>query len=294
MNVELPDKDPGYALAFAGLADCYNLHSYYGELPPRESFPKAKAASTKALELDDKLAEAHTSLAFVSAWYDWDWPAAESEFQRALELNPNYATAHHWYALFLMAMERASEALSEVKRAQEIDPLSLAINRDVGLVYHRARQGDRAIEQYLKTIELDPNFWSAHQHLGWAYEQKAMYEEAIAELHQASAAGDRTKIWAELGQIYAVSGRRAEAEKVLGELQECAAQRYVSPYEIAIIYAGLAEHDQAFAWLERAYLDRSGWLIYLKVDPLLDGLRTDSRFADLLQRVGFAPSPDRP
>ncbi|MGH9847774.1 MAG: winged helix-turn-helix domain-containing tetratricopeptide repeat protein, partial [Blastocatellia bacterium] len=231
------DKDPGYALAYAGLADCYNLHSYYGELSPRESFPKAKAASIKALELDEGLAEAHTSLAFVRAWYDWDWPSAESEFQRALELNPNYATAHHWYALFLMAMERAGEALEEIRRAQEIDPLSLPINRDVGLVYYRARHGDRAIEQYLKTIELDPGFWSAHQHLGWAYEQKAMYEEAIAELNQAiAAAGDRTRIWAELGHVYAVSGRREEAEKVLGELQERAAQGYVSPYEIALIY----------------------------------------------------------
>ncbi len=267
------DKDPGYALAFAGLADCYNLHSYYGELPPKESFPKAKAASTKALEIDDRLAEAHTSLAFVRAWYDWVWQAAESEFQRALGLNPNYATAHHWYALFLMAMERPSEALAEIKRAQEIDPLSLAINRDVGLVYHRARQGDRAIEQYLKTIEMDPSFWSARQHLGWAYEQKAMYDEAIAELNQAIAsAGDRTKLWAELGRVYAVSGRREEAEKVLGELREQVKQCYVSPYEIAVIYTGLEEHDQAFEWLDQAYLDRSGWLIYLKVEPMLDRL----------------------
>ncbi|MGH9838643.1 MAG: tetratricopeptide repeat protein, partial [Blastocatellia bacterium] len=284
------DKDPSYALAYAGLADCYNLHSYYGELPPRESFPKAKAASTKALEIDDGLAEAHVSLAFVRAWYDWDWPSAESEFQRALELNPNYATAHHWYALFLMAMERPSEALEEIKRAHEIDPLSLPINRDVGLIYHRACHCDRAIEQYLKTIELDPSFWSAHQHLGWAYEQKAMYEEAIAELNQAiAAAGDRTRIWAELGHVYAVSGRRAEAENVLGELQERAAQRYVSPYEIAVIYTGLEEHDQAFEWLERAYRERSAWLIYLKVEPILDRLRADSRFTELLRRVGLAP-----
>lgn len=162
------DKDPSYALAYAGLADCHNLHSYYGELPPRESFPKAKAASIKALEIDDGLAEAHTSLAFVRAWYDWDWPAAESEFQRALELNPNYATAHHWYALFLTAMERAGEALEEIQLAHEIDPLSLPINRDVGLVYHRARQCDRAIEQYLETIELDPRFAGLLRRVGFA------------------------------------------------------------------------------------------------------------------------------
>ncbi len=283
------DKDPSYALAYAGLADCYNLHSYYGELPPRDSFPRAKAASIKALEIDEGLAEAHTSLAFVRAWYDWDWSSAESEFQRALELNPNYATAHHWYALFLMAMERSGEALQEIRRAQEIDPLSLPISRDVGLVYYRARQCDQAIEQYLKTIELDPGFWSAHQHLGWAYEQKAMYEEAIAELNQAIVAGgDRTRIWSELGHLYAVSGRPSEAEKILGELQQRGAQGYVSPYEIALIYAGLDEHEQAFAWLDQACRERSGWLIYLRVEPMLDGLRADPRFTELLQRVGLA------
>ncbi|MGH9752968.1 MAG: tetratricopeptide repeat protein, partial [Blastocatellia bacterium] len=221
------DKDPGYALAYAGLADCYNLHSYYGEMAPQESFPKAKAASSRALEIDDMLAEARTSLAFVRAWYDWDWPAAESEFHRALELNPNYATAHHWYALFLMAMERADEAIEEIKRAHEIDPLSLPINRDVGLVYHRARLYDRAIEQYLKTIELDPGFWSARQHLGWAYEQKAMYEEAIAEFNQAIASvGDRRKLRAELAHVYAVSGRREEAEKAIGKLKEQSTHPY--------------------------------------------------------------------
>jgi len=285
------DKDPSYALAFAGLADCYNLHSYYGEFPPRESFPKAKAASTRALEIDDGLAEAHTSLAFVRAWYDWDWLAAESEFQRALELNPNYATAHHWYALFLMAMERPSEALEEIKRAHEIDPLSLPINRDVGLVYYRARHCDRAIEQYLKTIEMDPGFWSAHQHLGWAYEQKAMYEEAIAELnHAIASAGDRVRILADLGHVYAVSGRRKEAEKALAELTGQSTQHYVSPYEIAVIYTGLEERDRAFEWLDQACLERSGWLIYLKVEPMLDSLRADPKFRDLLLRVGFEPT----
>lgn len=284
------DKDPGYALAYAGLADCYNLHSYYGELPPKESFPKAKAASTRALEIDDRLAEAHTSLAFVRAWHDWDWPAAESEFERALDLNPNYATARHWYALYLMAMGREVEALREIRRAHEIDPLSLPINRDVGLIYYRARQYDLAIEQYLKTIELDPSFWSAHQHLGWAYEQKEMYEEAIAELNQATAiAGDRTSIRAQLGHVYAVSGWRAEAEKTLAELREPSKQPYVSPYEIALIYTGLGENYRAFEWLEQAYQDRSGWLIYLKVEPMLDGLRSDPRFTDLLRRVGLGP-----
>ncbi|MGH9917230.1 MAG: tetratricopeptide repeat protein, partial [Pyrinomonadaceae bacterium] len=232
------DKDPGYALAYAGLADCYNLHSYYGELPPKESFSKARAASTKALEIDDALPEAHVSLAFVKAWYEWDWLGAEREFKRAMELNPNYATAHHWYAIYLMAMGRGDEALEEVKRAQEIDPLSLAINRDVGWVFHfGAHQCDRAIEQYLKTLEMDSSFWPTHRNLGWVYEQKAMYEEAIAELNQAlTMAGDRARILAELGHAYAVSGRRKDAEKMLDELKERSTQRYVSPYEIAIIY----------------------------------------------------------
>ncbi len=284
------NKDPVYALAYAGLADCYNLHSHYGELSPRECFPKAKAASTKALEIDDEMAEAHTSLAFVTAWHEWDWLGAEKEFRRALELNPNYATAHHWYALYLTAQGRGSEALKEVTRAQEIDPLSLAINRDVGFVYHfGTRQCELAIEQFLKTLEMDPTFWSARWHLGLAYEQKGMYEAAIAELKQAlNLAGDRSWILGELGYAYAVSGRRKEAEKVLRELRERSQERYVSAYEIALIYAGLEAKDEAFAWLEKAYLERSYALIHLKVEPMLDSLRPDSRFADLLQRIGLA------
>lgn len=299
------ETDPGYALALAGLADCYNLASYYSELPPKESFSRAKAAAIKALEIDDQLAEAHASLAFARAWHDWDFPGAESAFQRALELNPNYATGRHWYALYLMVMGRTAEAGAEVRRAQELDPLSLAINRDVGWVYHLgARQYDQAIEQYLNTLELDPGFWPTRWLLGMAYEQKEMRVEAIAELKQAlalsggrtrmladSASVEQTRILAELGHAYAASGQGSEAAQVLGELLELSQRQYVSPYEFALIHLGLGEMDEAFDCLRQAYLEHSDRLIYLKVDPRLDGLRSDRRFTNLLQLVGLTPYP---
>ncbi len=286
---EAIDKDPVYALAYSGLADCYNLHSYYGELPPRESFPKAKAAAARAIEIDEKLAEAHTSLAFVKAWYDWDWSGAEKEFKRALELNPDYATAHHWYAIYLMAVGRSDEAMEEINQAHYIDPLSPVISRDIGLLHHFREPGsDRAIEQYLKTIQMDQNFWTAYRHLGLAYIQKGMYQEGIAELKQALAiAGNRTMIIAELGHAYAISGMRKNAIKLLDELKKQSAREYVSSYDIALIYVGLNHIDESFEWLQKAYLERSGWLIYLKIEPLLERLRSDPRFTDLSERMGL-------
>jgi len=283
------DKDPLYALAYAGLADCYNLHSYYGELSPRESFPKAKAAAARAIEIDNNLAEAHTSLAFVKAWYDWDWSGAEREFKQALELNPDYATAHHWYAIYLMAIGRNDEAMEEITRAYNIDPLSLAISRDVGLLRHFGEpQSFQAIEQYLKTIELDQNFWAAHRHLGLAYLQNGMYKESIAELKRAIAiAGNRTMLLAELGHAYAVSGLKRNAIKIIGDLKKRSAQEYVSSYDIALIYVGLNLIDNSFECLQNAYTERASWLIYLKVEPMLARLRTDGRFTDLLQQIGL-------
>jgi TolB-like protein/DNA-binding winged helix-turn-helix (wHTH) protein/Tfp pilus assembly protein PilF len=280
------DHEPSYALAYVGLADCYNMLNNYDVLAPKESAPKAKAAAMRAMEIDDTLAEAHASLAFTLMHYDWDWPGAEREFQRAIELNPNYAAAHHWYGLYLTAMERFDEAMVEMKHAQELDPLSLIINTNVGWVFYFRRQYDQAIEQFRKTLEMDPNFTSAHVKLGWAYEQKGMYEEAIGEFQTVLTriGGD---VLTELGHAYAVAGQRDEATKIIVELRERAKQPYVSPYLVATIYAGLGDKVQAFEWLEKSYKNRCGWLAWLKVDPKLDSLRSDQRFADLLRRVGF-------
>lgn len=283
------DKDPGYASAYAGLADSYTLLGIQEVLFPKDAFQKARAAAAKALEIDDTLAEAHASLAHISL-HGWDWANAEREFKRAVELNPNYATAHHWYAEYLTALGRMEEAIAEEKRSQEMDPLSLVINTDVGWHLYYARRYDQAIEQYRKTLELDPNFTLAHLRLGQAYEQKQKYAEAIAELNKALAlSAGSTETVSALGHAYALSGQKAQAQKALDELKGRAQQGYASAYFIAAIYAGLGERDQAFAWLEKAYEDRSGWLIFIKAEPKLDSLRSDPRFTDLLRRIGLAP-----
>ncbi len=282
------ETDPGYALAYAGLADSYSLLVRYGAVRPSEAMPKAKAAAKKALELDNTLAEAYASLAYASLHYDWDWQTAERQFQRAIELVPNYETAHQWYARYLTAMGRFDEAIAEVKRAQQLEPLSLIINSAVGYAYYFARRYDQAIAESRKALEMDPNFSRAHFNLGLAYEQKKMFPQAIAEFQKAIASSGGPLMEAALGHAYAVAGRRAEAQEVLDRLIELSKQRYVSSYQIATIYAGLGETDQAFAWLEKAYGERNNWLAYLKVDPIFDGLRSDSRFAALVRRVGLA------
>ncbi|MGI8897951.1 MAG: winged helix-turn-helix domain-containing tetratricopeptide repeat protein [Pyrinomonadaceae bacterium] len=282
------ERDPRYAQAYAGLADSYALLGSMGNavLPRSEAMPRARVAAEKALLIDETLAEAHASLAFVRMHYEWDWPGAEREFKRAIELNPSYATAHHWYAYYLVARGRTDESLAEIKRAQEIDPLSLIINTDVGEMYFFARQYDRAIEQCKKTLELDPEFNLAVRHLGWTYLQKGMHKEAIAELERSvSLSEGRRDSTALLGYAYAVAGKREEAKKVLAELKEIAKRSYVAPFELSLVYTGLNEKDQAFAWLEKAYDERSGSLILLNVDPASDGLRSDPRFADLVRRV---------
>ncbi len=283
------EKDPAYALAWAGLADCYGVYSFYGVLSPKEAMPRAKEAVRKALELDDTLAEAHVSAAYAKRSFDWDWSGAEREFKRGIELNPNYATAHHWYGTTLCAMGRLDEAMVELKRAQESDPLSLIINAEVGRWFYWSRRYDQAIDQLRKTLdEMDPNFGVAHWYLGMAYEQKARYEEALAELQKWSglSGGDPAAIGA-LGHIYAVSGKRGEAQKALVKLKELSKSRYVSPYDVAVIYIGLGEKDQALEWLEKAYEDYSAWLLWLNVDPRFDTLHADQRYHDLLCRMGL-------
>ena len=280
--------DPDYALALSGLADAYFLLGAYRALPPNECFPQSRRAAERALELDDTLAEAQCTLAYVKACYDWDWQAAERGFKRALAINPNYAIGHIWYSDYLSAVGRFEEALAEVRRALELDPLSLINNLNLALPHYFARQYDRAIEQLLKALELDPYSALGHWSLGQAYRQSGRYEEAIGELRKAiQLSGQSPLALAALGHTYAVSGRMKEALKIIAELQALARQRYVSPYEIATVFAGLGEQDRAFDWLDCACRERAGRLFFLRVDPYWDGLRLDPRFAALLQCIGL-------
>jgi serine/threonine protein kinase/Tfp pilus assembly protein PilF len=273
-------KDPTYALAYAGLADCYTGLAGFGFVPAKEGYPKALEEALKALEIDDKLAEAHASLAFIKSNYDWDWSGAEQEFKRAIELNPGSATAHHFYGLALAYMGgRFEEAIDESKRAVELDPLSLIINADLGHVFYEARKYELAIEQERKTLEMDPNFNPAQHWLGLAYLQKSMDKEGIAEFE---------KEFPFLGYAYAVAGRRAEAQQVLDKLNELSKQKYVPAVSMARIYVGLGEKDKAFEWLEKAYLDGSiGGGTGIAVDPIFDPLRSDPRFMDILRRMNL-------
>jgi TolB-like protein/DNA-binding winged helix-turn-helix (wHTH) protein len=282
------DRDPRFALAYAGLADCYVVPA--NRLPPREAMPKAKAAAIRALELDETLAEAHASLGRVLAAYDWDWTSAEKEYKRAIELNPRYAVAHQWYGGYLAVMGRSDEAIAERKLAVELEPLSPIINFELGLAFYFARDYDRAIEQFQKTLELDQNFPAAHNFLPAAYEQKGMYTEAVAEFKKAIPLTGRSE-WslsqAGLGHLYAVTGKKSEARTVLDELKRASEQEYVPASSIAFIYAGLGEKDQAFAWLDKGYEQRSFQMQWIKIEPRWDGLRSDPRFEDLMRRMGF-------
>ncbi|MFY9584112.1 MAG: tetratricopeptide repeat protein [Candidatus Acidiferrales bacterium] len=285
------EKDPNYALAYAGLADSYALAGMpLSPMSPSERMAKAKAAALKALEIDDTIAAAHSSLAYIEHRFDWDWRGAEKEFKRAIELNPNYATAHQWYAFFLATMGRMDEAIAEAKLAQQIDPLSLVMNAALGRVYHFARQYDRAIDQFRKTIEMDPNFASAHFDIAASYVEKRMYTEAIAEYQKVLAISGRNLTYlSELGWAHARAGNTLEAMKILNQLKEISRQSYVPPFAFAFIYIGLGDKDHAFTWLEKDYEQRDNTMVFLKAEPIFDPLRSDPRFADLLRRIGLPP-----
>jgi TolB-like protein/Tfp pilus assembly protein PilF len=281
------DKDPNYALAYAGLADSYALLPDFSAGSPQESFPPAKIAAKKALALDDTLAEAHTSLAQVLYSYDLDFDGSTREFRRAIELNPNYAMAHHWLGIGpLTRSGRFEEAIAEGKRAVELDPLSLINSTDLGVTYFLARRYDEAIEQLRKTSEMDPVFYYAHYLLGQALELKGDIVGAIEEYQKARALNDDPQVLAALGHAYASSGKKTEALKVLNQLKELSKQRYVSAYSFAIFYLGLGDKEEALRWLEKSYQDRAGTDISsIKIDPFLDALRGDPRFEALVAKV---------
>ena len=283
-------KDAHYAPAFAGLADCYTTLGSWeaGAMAPREAFPKAIAAAMRAVEIDSALAEGYAPVAYADTHHYWDWEGAESAFQRAFELNPDYTPAHHWYSHYLLARGRVQDSLAASLRCLEIEPLDDLMNVHLAWHYQFSGDYDRAIEQCKKTLELHPNSFWVPFFLGLAYEQKAMYPEAIAQLQAAvTQSGDHTVMAAALGHAYAAAGKRRQALKVLDQLNALSERRYVSPYERAVIHAGLGKMETAFQWLEHAYQERDGWLVYLNVDPRIAGLRSDPRYAGLLARVGL-------
>jgi len=283
-------RDPQYARAYSGLADAYALLGSRpnAELPRREAMPRAKAAALTALKLDDSIAEAHASLAFVEMHYEWNWPASEQEFKSALELNPNYATAHEWFAYWLMAQGRPDESIEEINRAQRADPLSVIIKTDSADLLEFAGRFDEAIQKVREAMDLDPDFRLAHYFLGEAYMGKKMYSDALAE-YQKGLALDKGDVWCltGLGRVYANLGQKAKASKIVEQFHE----RNDLAIETASILAALGKKDQSFAWLEKAYLQREGGLILLNADPGLKSLRPDPRFADLARRVGLPPLP---
>jgi TolB-like protein/class 3 adenylate cyclase/Tfp pilus assembly protein PilF len=282
------ELDPTYALAYFGLADAYRSLAPTSEVPSKDTLPQAQAAATKALELDETLAEPHATLAFIHTWYDWDWSGAEREAKRAIELNPNWSFGHIAYAQLLSVTGRSEEAIAEGARAVELDPLSLIINALNGYHLHLARRDDEAIARLKKTVELDSNFWIAHQFLGTAYIEKKRYPEAIAEFSQAvKLSGGNSEPLALNGYASVLSGDVAKGRAVLKELKSLESQRYLPPSNLALLSYVLGEKDEAFSWLEKAYQDRDIRLCRLKVDSKWDSMRSEPRFVEILKRIGL-------
>ena len=294
------EKDPTFALAFSGLADCYALLCDIGVVAPVDEMPKAKAAAQKAVDADPTLAEAYTSRAFVRLSYDWNWIGAESDFQQAIKLNPMYPTAHQWYASYLMQMGKFDRAKAEIEQAHNLDPLSPIISSNTGLYSYYEKKYDDAISKYKVTLQSDPDFWVAHHYLALAYVQKGMYDEAISELRaliKAPPTGpipdnvveSETEASASLGFAYAMAGKTAEAQAILKQLQALSSRRYVSGLYFAIVYAGLKDNDHAMEALNRAFSSKHPGLVLIRIEPMFDGLRSDPRFQELVKR--FEPIP---
>jgi len=282
--------DPDFALAYVGIADTYDLLGFYGALPPTNAYPEAKKAAQKALSLDDSLAEAYTTLADVQLHYDYDWKAAEQGFRSAIQRNPNYPVAHHWYAVLLALSGRSAESLTQMEHASKLDPASLAITGDMALHYFHAGQYDQTVAQSKKCLELDPNYHMCHVWLASAYVEKSMYTEAIAHFQRAiELQPDNLFAVALLGNAYARSGQPAKAREVIRNLQRLSTRRYVGAANFAIVYCGLGEIDHALEWIERGYQQRDPLLTRMKFHPVTVPLRSDPRFAELVRRVGFQP-----
>jgi tetratricopeptide (TPR) repeat protein len=283
------DKDPNYALAYDGLADCWIPLGWYGFVAPSEAFPRARDAITKALSLDHSLAEAHTSLAFVTVYYDRDWAGADREFRRAIELNPNYANGHHWYAEFLSLVGRHAQAIAESQRARELDPLSSIIDSWVSSRYYLARRYEDAIKEGRNAVDLGPDFAPAHLVLGYAYEQKGMLREAVTEFETASRLAAGSMYSASLSHALAGEGRRSEALNLFQVLRTTAKHRFVSSYDLAICEMGMGNKEQTLDLLKAAVQERSPRVAFIGVDPRFDELRADQRFAALLRSLGLQP-----
>jgi len=280
--------DPHFALAYSGLADSYVLFSGYGAATPEESFPKAKEAAMKALDIDETLAEAHAALGYTLFNYDWNFDESEKHMKRALELNSNYSIAHNWYGnANLLSAGRFDEAIEELQKAQKIDPLSLIINADLGNSYLFARRNDQAIEQLQRTVEMDGNFYYAHAYLGRAYMMKGLFNEALLELQKAQSLSDDPRILMLMTCNYSKMGRKDKAISILDQMKDMSKKHYVSSYYFALAYTALGKKDEAFEWLEKAYREHEGRMTLIKVDPLLDGLRSDFRFEKLIEQVGL-------
>jgi DNA-binding winged helix-turn-helix (wHTH) protein/TolB-like protein/Flp pilus assembly protein TadD len=279
------EQDPSSALPYVGLADAYIALPFDTDALPSDALGKAKAAATRALEIDDTLAEAHAALGFVNETYEWDWAGAEHEFKRALDLSPNSAMAHQRYANLMTVMGRHAEATAETTRTLELDPVSLAATALAGRMYYYAREYDHALEQCQKALDLDAHFWIAHFFAGKAYAQKGMYAEALAELGKAE--GATTEVLATIGYVDALARDAPAARAVLDRLTRQRSQTYVPPSHLAKIHAALGENDQAFVWLDKACEEHDAWLIWLSSEPMWDPLRADPRFSDLLRRLGL-------
>lgn len=282
------ELDPVYGLAYAGIADSYSMMVFNNMISPRDGLPKARAAATRALELDESLAEARSSEAFVKLFYDWDWSGAEREFHRTFEVDPNYSIARQWYAMELAALGRHEEAVRETERGLEIDPLSLSINATSSLLLYFVRQYDQGLEQGLATVDLDPNFFASHFVSGLALEQKGQLEKAIVEFRASANLSGRWPLFVgAYGHACAAAGDREEARKVIAELRDTSVRKYVSSFAVAAVYAGSGDKELTLDWLEKAHDERAAWMIFLNVHPYFDFLRGESRFQNLLRKIGL-------
>ena len=280
--------DPNFSPAYSGLADCHATLGYLSCLAPGEAFPAARRHAAKALELDGSLAEAHASLGFVKLYFEWDWAGAEAEFRRAIVLDPNYAANHEWYSIFLLAAGRPEDAFREIQLAHQPDPLSLPVNSDLGFHYYYTGRYDEAVKQLKFVLELNKDFPPAHLWLGRTYQELGRLDDALTEFHRAE---EKLPEWpvsiAARGFVAGVAGRADEAQNTLVELGRLAGKKFVTSYGVALVHAGLGQRDTAFAWLNKAFDERSHWLVWLRLDPRWKGLRSDPRFAALVSRVGF-------